>query len=100
MSKKIIQVPFDSHGNMNSYPERGSILKDNFVFEETMTYYSYSTGRSSVTVEWKDSKGRTYSMFMTEFDSLIRTKRLSGDSIKGKWTFRKQGSNCSLVLIG
>lgn len=98
MAKKPYQIPFDTAGNQQSYLSSGAIMKDNFVFEETMTYRGYDRGRSSATLLFMDSKGKHYSMFLSDFDALMRKKGLTGDTVKGRWTFVKKGMNYGLAL--
>lgn len=98
MATKTYQIPFDKEGNQQSYPSMGSIMKDNFTFDETMTYRGYGRGRSSATILFEDSKGKRYSMFLSDFDELMRTKGLDGKSVKSTWTFCKKGMNYGLAL--
>lgn len=98
MATKTYQIPFDTEGNQHSYPRSGSIMKDNFSFEETMTYRGYDRGRSSATILFKDSTGKRYSMFLSDFDDLMEKKGLTGKSVHGIWTFCKKGSNYGLKL--
>lgn len=98
MAVKSYQIPFDRDGNMLSYPEAGSIMKDNYEFVETLTYRTYERGRSSATIVWEDSKGKRYSMFLSDLDDLIRTVGLDKNKIKAKWTFGKKGQNYGIKL--
>lgn len=105
MSKGNYQIPFDSKGNQLSYVDEWmikngrAILKDNEEFEETLTYSGYGRGRSSATIHFKDAKNNEYSMFLSDFDELMRSGKLSGNQIKAKWTFAKKGRNFGIKMV-
>ena len=101
MSKKTGQypIPFDGDGNLLSYPYGTEEWRDNYVFEDTLTYVTYYRGRSSVTIGFKDSNGCSYEMFISDFDELITSKGLFGKSVRGKWTFVKKGQNYGIKAV-
>ena len=102
MSKKeSYQIPFCTKtGEMLSY-DRGYDIeyKDNYTFETTMIYYGYGRGRSSATIHWVDPIGRKYSMFLSDFDDLMKDNGIECDRVKGEWTFVKKGSNFGVKLV-
>ena len=101
MTKKTgqYQIPFDKDGNLLSYPYSVGEWRDNYVFEDTLTYETYYRGRSSATICFKDTNGHTYEMFMSDFDILITAKGLNGKSVSGKWTFVKKGKNYGIKAV-
>jgi hypothetical protein len=99
-SKKNYQIPFNVKGDLMSYEYHGAIMKDNFEFSDTLTYNGYGRGRSAASLYFTDAKGITYSMFLSDFDDLMKTKKLIGDQVSGKWTFVKKGSNYGIKFLG
>lgn len=99
-NKKIGQykIPF-LNGNQMSYPYGPDEWRDNYIFEETLKYEGYSRGRSSVTMSFKDSKGHSYEMFISDFDDVITRKGFFGKSTRGKWTFVKKGQNYGIKAV-
>ncbi|MBU5266253.1 hypothetical protein [Virgibacillus proomii] len=97
MAKRKYKIPF-YEGNLQSYPYIDDEWRDNYVFEGTLEYKTYHRGRSSVTIEFSDSKGNTYGMFVSDFDDLVNRKGLNGKKVHGKWTFVKKGQNYGIRL--
>jgi hypothetical protein len=92
-TKKGYQIPFDAHGNMLSYAGYGvTTYKDPYVFTDTLTYTGYGRGRSAAHFYFEDTKGHTYSMFMSDFDDMVKSKKFNGGSITGTFTFVKKRS--------
>lgn len=74
-------------------------MRDVYVFEDVLTYTGYGKGRSAVHFNFKDSAGRRYNMFISEFSDLIQRHTLkSGVTPKLRWTFVKKGLNYSIKL--
>jgi len=92
------QIPFSENGSLQSYPYNPNEWRDNYEFEETLTYKTYYRGRSSATIAFTDSKDRQYEMFMTDFDDLMTRKGLNGKEVTGRWTFVKRGQNYGIRL--
>lgn len=99
MAKKTgqYQIPFNN-GDLQSYPMFVDEWRDNYVFEDTLTYETYHRGRSSATLCFRDSNGHSYEMFMTDFNDLLKRKGLEGRSVTAKWTFVKRGQNYGIKL--
>lgn len=78
------------------------LLKDNFVFRDTLSFYGYSRGRSSAKIEWiSTSTGAEYGMFLVDFEELVKKvgfNALDGRGIHAEYTFCKRGQNFGLKL--
>lgn len=97
---KEYQVPFDKNGEMLSYPENWMVgeWKDNYIFSDTLEYDTYSRGRSSALICFKSqSNGKSYSMFMTDFDDVA--KLMVNGVLKGTFTFQKRGQNYGIRMV-
>lgn len=101
MAKKTgnYQIPFDKDGNLLSYPYNPAEWRDNYVFEETLEYRTYYRGRSSATIEFNDSDGHRYEMFLSDFHNVMQAKGLDGKKVTGKWTFIKKGQNYGIKAV-
>ncbi len=99
-SKKLLLIPFDEDGDMLRYthPHQKPVWRENYVFE-TMLQYSYAErGRSAATFYWEDPNEVEYSMMWGVFQKMMPTLTLVNGCIpKRKWTFKKQGSNYSII---
>jgi hypothetical protein len=103
MAKGNYQIPFDQEGNQQEYYSAywsGSDieLKDNFIFEDCLTYDSYGRGRSSVSFVFSRPAGQTVTMFISDFTDII--PKLKEGTIAGKFTFCKKGSNFGCKYLG
>jgi len=101
MSKKLgdYQIPFDSKGNQQTYPEawRGVEWKDNIPFQDELTYIGYGRGRSSATLHFKRSTGEEVVFFMSAFDELV--PHMVNGKLSGRFAFVKKGANYGCVLL-
>lgn len=70
---------------------------ENYVFEDTLTYVTWTRGRSSVKFEFKRTDGRMVGMFVSDFSDILRD--LVDGKIKGKFTFAKRGANYGCMRI-
>lgn len=108
---KPIQVTFNSDGNHISkqlWHNEKVTIKDNYVFNETLTYDGWFAGRSSAVITWKDNKGITYQSGMQMLNDVLSGKKidkLSGFGflgktlmIKGNFTFKKVGTVVLLTI--
>jgi len=76
----------------------GYIEVDNYIFEDTLIYETYSRGRSAAYFTLKSVKDdRTYSVFLSDFGSII--KLMHYGKVTGGFTFGKKGSNFGLQMI-
>jgi len=96
--KGAYPIPFDKDGHLLSFPYNPHEWRDNYVFEGTLKYRTYYRGRSSATIDFEDSDGRTYEMFMSDFNDLMLAKGFNGQEVTGKWTFVKKGKNYGIKL--
>ena len=73
-----------------------------YEFESDLEIVDSHRGRSSVRVTVRDTRnGEHYSMgFSTFFDACKTLTVMKGVIFGGKWTFKKQGSNFGLVMVG
>ena len=67
------------------------------IFEDTITYESFSRGRSSATFNFVGKK-QEYSTTMSGMEQMI--PHMIKGVVTGKFTIRKQGSELSLWYLG
>lgn len=109
--KAPIQVTFNKDGNHISkqmWISEQVTLKDNYMFNDTLTYDGWFAGRASAVITWKGSNGVTYQSGMRMLDEILSGKsieKLSGWGflghtlmIKGNFTFRKIGTVVLLTI--
>lgn len=105
MVKKLgnYEIPFDKDGNQMDYPY-GYHLKEwkpNEIFEDILTYSSYSKGRSSIGFEFVRSSGAafgtTVNVFATDMDIFI--PHIVNGQITGKFCFVKRGASYGCTLF-
>lgn len=78
----------------DSYDEE----KDNWEWEDTLTYSGYSRGVSSCVIGFKSEALNQYvNMFMTDFNYVVN--KLEKGQLKGKFTFCKRGQNYGVKLL-
>lgn len=103
-----MQVPFDEHGNLQSYPQRmiingrvvESFWRDNYEFDDKLRIANISRGQSSAKFILKsDTDGREYPMFMKDMLELIQTSKISNGIVIAKWTFVKRGQNYGIKVV-
>jgi hypothetical protein len=71
---------------------------DNYVFEDTLKYDTYSRGRSAGYFHFVSiSNGRQYTVFMTDFGKIV--ENMVRGVVKGKFTFCKRGANFGMIMI-
>jgi ABC-type amino acid transport substrate-binding protein len=80
-----------------SNPNPDIVWRPLFEFEASMTFSSIQKGRSSVTVYFTDTKGKTHPFFLSEFQRAIPF--MSRGKIKGKFTQAKRGSNFGTCVV-
>lgn len=70
----------------------------NIPFDDEMVYRGYYAGRYSASMEVTSNlTGRTYRVFMKDFDEYV--PRMVNGIVKGKFIFRKRGYKFGLVLL-
>lgn len=99
------QIPFDPKGNQQDYPSDTGwnprippTWVDNFVFVDTLTYFHYTQGRSSIGFTMKRTDGTTVNVFISDFHQML--PHLSRGQITGRFTFVKKGSNYGCMFLG
>lgn len=119
MSKKgDYPIPFDPEGNQQHYPEcswaRGPDgdferhsdgravrvepeWRPNAPFSDTLTFNTYSRGRSAAYFHFKRTDGTGVCMFLTDMEEAI--PHLMGGKLRGTFQFTKRGQNYGLKLI-
>jgi hypothetical protein len=96
------RIPFKD-GQMLNYPQAGGELVDNFEFEDTLVYSTFSRGNSSALLIFVSATTKKkYSMFLVDFEKLANSISPIQNSIplayKAKWTFCKRGQNYGVTL--
>jgi hypothetical protein len=81
------------HGRLPNFEWR-----QNEIFEDTITYVTYSRGRSSALLIFKrQSNGEQVEFFMTDGNDLIPL--LVNGSYTGKFTYTKRGRNHAVKAV-
>lgn len=99
MTKGKYQIPFRGDFLMH-YPGYYDdiVWKDNYEFSDILEYVEYGKGRSSTVFYFKSkTDGKSYSMFVSDFDSIVNN--MMNGVIEGKFTFVKKGQNYGLKMI-
>lgn len=92
------QIPFDAAGNQLDYPGWSkNVWKDNFEFEDFLTYKSYGRGRSSITFTMERANGGMVSVFVSDFDDML--PYMTFGKLHGRFTFVKKGQNYGCKLL-
>ncbi|MBW3020087.1 hypothetical protein KY334_02215 [Candidatus Woesearchaeota archaeon] len=71
---------------------------DNFIFETTLEYIGYSTGRTSIDFYFKDSEGTRYIAKISKFDEMIQKGLFNNKKITATFTFYKIGGSYTIGL--
>ncbi len=105
MSKKgDYKIPFRD-GSLQHYPQdwphSGVPLewRDNGRVSMALTYQGYRRGRSAAYIEWRDAAGKTFPMFLTDLDAVIRGHSIERGTVAAEWTFCKRGQNYGICLV-
>jgi hypothetical protein len=104
MNIQNIKIPFDAFGNLiwrkTYYSERMHIEeKQNYVFEDFLTFVRYVHNNSGLGFLFKDSNNHSYYMGSAQFERLLLTKSLiNGVTDFLPWTFKKTGAVSSIML--
>ncbi|NEI70991.1 hypothetical protein GR212_15535 [Rhizobium lusitanum] len=101
------KIPFNAAGDQQHYPEMEwvsgkrveSVMKDNFVFDDTLKFDGTARGRSAAYFYFvRSSTGTRVTVFMKEFSEMM--PHLIRGSISGKFTFIKRGENYGTAFLG
>lgn len=95
-AKKIIEVPFDSSGQMLRRCYRSYATNVTFAvapdFEDIIQFQSIQrTSSSNYAVFKSKTSVKKYYMFMKDFEKMIQTQVLKLGIISGKFTFVQRG---------
>lgn len=93
----VLKIPFDMEGNQKHFPPYNVIWRDNFVFEDTISYDGYSRGRSAAYFHFKGTNDKSMTMFLSDFEDVI--PYLNNGKVSGKFTFCKKGQNYGVKMI-
>lgn len=109
MSKKTLIMSFDDKGNlypsirpwMQNHPSYVIKTEEARDFTDTMEYdHLYDAYRGAARVKLVSSvTGRSYTMFLDDFDKVIKAKRFDNNQINGTFRFIKHGSSQAISLI-
>jgi hypothetical protein len=108
MAKKQLIIWFDQNGNMSDHsvvvhlaPQHGYKSEDAKDFDDRMEYENLSEfRRRSGRVYFKSvSTGRRYSMYLDDFNALIKAKRFNNNQIEGTFHFIKRSSGQAVQLV-
>ena len=95
---KKIPIPFSSEGDQLHYVFYShSTWRDNEPFEDTLTYMSYSRGRSAAYFNFRRLDGTSVTVFMTDIDEMI--PHIHGGKIRGRFQFSKRGQNYGCTML-
>jgi len=93
------EIPFDRDGNQLHYPESWKIglhWRKNEPFTDTLTYDTYSRGRSAAYFNFKRSDGTELVMFMTDFEKVVPL--MINGKVTGTFQFIKRGQNYGCTI--
>ena len=106
--KKDFKVPFYGKDQCTySWGNTGYTHKDNFEFSADLEYQTFSRGRSSLNITWKNhATGYTYQSSMMLLDEVLSGRSKSAVMVSssdklvigGKFTFKKQGQSILLKV--
>lgn len=71
---------------------------ENRVFPDTLTFTGYGRGRSSAVMYFEGSDGAEYNMFLTDTETLLKTKDIINGKVTANWTYCKRGANYGIRL--
>ncbi len=108
MAKRKIsnfEVHFDDKWNMYEHSDRWRQHKNvqlNAVFSDTLEYVGYISagrgGNSKIKLKSLNSN-RTYIMFISDFDIVVKAKKFIDNLIVGNFVFVKKGAAQGISLI-
>ncbi len=109
MAKKELTVWFDANGNLleqaynwgansNTYGYKSEVAKD---FSDTMKFLEireYRRKSARVLLE-SASNGRKYSMFVDDFNKVLKANQMNNLHIDGTWRFVKVSTGQAIELV-
>ena len=76
------------------------VWEPNQIFSDTLEYLKcYPTNGSAHFIFISRTNGRRYSMFLSDFDDMMKEKRLNNNILKGEFYFCKKGCSQGLKMI-
>ena len=95
------KAPF-REGRLQHYTPTARLEEDiewraEHTFKATMTYHSFTRGRSAAYILLTDELGRQQPIFLAEFHDVI--PHLIKGTMSGVWTITKRGLNFGLKLV-
>lgn len=98
--KKITKfdVAFDPKGNLldyfyTSWGAANAIREPNAVFTDTLEYVKYYRMGSGVRFQFiSKTSGRTFHMFLSDFDEMLKAGKLVNQLVYGTFCFTKRGN--------
>lgn len=97
MSDEKKWVPHDSAGNHQTWTYDDKNDTEAYEFKATLKYVDFERGRSALNIVWEDKKGKKYRSGMKMLDEHLKSG--GGNTITGKFGFKKQGTSVLLKLI-
>ena len=97
------KIPFDRSGNQLHYAWQNSRdieWVDNFKFRDNLRISAMRSGRSAKYTIWRDNRGHTYTMFVSDLIEMMKKCTAQNGSVVGSWTFVKRGQNYGLKYLG
>lgn len=102
-AKGVFKVYFDNNGNLlhrlyyYQQQQTGTYKEeDNHVFTDRLEYAGYAGSH----ISFKSMMtGRKYHMFLSDFDSMMKAKKLDNNIVEGDFTFTKRGQVQGFKLI-
>ena len=72
---------------------------DNYEFQDTLEFVQFE-GYNSMNFRMKSvTDSKEYHMFLSEGERIFNLKKWIGNSVTGRWTFRKQGKAYSIKYL-
>lgn len=94
-------TPYGQKPTKDRWNNREIVWEKTTEFEAVLKLKSWGRGRSSVRYYFEDVSrpGRSYSMAVAAFYDALQAFNLNNGYMKGRFTFRKQGSNYGLYPV-
>lgn len=108
MSKKVLQIEFDSNGNLmdqawgvSQTNNNGRRLETAQDFDDRMEYVKIISFHKRETRAYFKSitTGRQYSMYIDNFNECILAKQFIDNHLQGTWRFIKKGTGQTIKLL-
>lgn len=92
------EAPFDKDGNQLSYPEWRTEMRPVEPFEDTLEFVDFERGRSAARAILRRSSGVTVSMFLHDFEPVLKCMKYG--KFTGKFEYCKRGENYGVRFAG